>query len=667
MTTFENMEAVKLESDFIGNMMQQSDCWKPGLNEHQKFKNQSRRQESEENRSSNVLSTGQSSSSVLEQGQSPVDDTGVCSTSSICPAPLCRQFWKAGNYDDGLVSKITLQNGKNSVHVHPMFLHSNATSHKWAFGAIAELLDNAVDEIQNGATFVLVDKTSNPRDGSPMLLIQDDGSGMDPEAIRRCMSFGFSDKKSKSAIGQYGNGFKTSSMRLGADVIVFSRRLDNRTLTQSIGLLSYTFLTRAGHDRIVVPMVDYEFNEASGMLEMSTRFGKEHFMSNLSMLLQWSPYSTELELLKQFDDIGPHGTKVIIYNLWFGDEGNMELDFDTDLEDIRLGGIIKKVETTPWSKVNQGHIANRYHYSLRVYLSILYLHIPESFSIILRGQVVEHHSIAKDLKYPECILYKPQSGGCLEGQVITTIGFLKEAPHLNIHGFNVYHKNRLILPFWKVLSSSNSRGRGVVGVLEANFVEPTHNKQDFEKTCLFQKLEGRLKEMTLEYWDCHCVLIGYQVQKRPRAPVARQDSLRCMPHSGKVKPVTLNQVFPAADGTKAGPLGLNLKRKGHDDLVQLEMVDRQAVKRPNGADCHYETQLVHNTANQLEDPKAVNLMQENRKLHAKCLEYEKKNEELNLKLTQLRSELGAVHYESEKLLAELKSLDAIKAEKVVNV
>ena len=29
----------------------------------------------------------------------------------------------------------------------------------------------------------------------------DDGGGMDPEAMRHCMSFGFSDKKSKSAIG----------------------------------------------------------------------------------------------------------------------------------------------------------------------------------------------------------------------------------------------------------------------------------------------------------------------------------------------------------------------------------------------------------------------------------------------------------------------------------
>lgn len=35
----------------------------------------------------------------------------------------------------------------------------------------------------------------------PNTLELDDGGGMDPEAMRRCMSFGFSDKKSKSAIG----------------------------------------------------------------------------------------------------------------------------------------------------------------------------------------------------------------------------------------------------------------------------------------------------------------------------------------------------------------------------------------------------------------------------------------------------------------------------------
>jgi sensor histidine kinase regulating citrate/malate metabolism len=58
--------------------------------------------------------------------------------------------------------------------------------------------------------------------------LSDDGGGMDPQAMRHCMGFGFSDKKSDSAIGRYGNGFKTSTMRLGADVIVFSRHSKNQ-------------------------------------------------------------------------------------------------------------------------------------------------------------------------------------------------------------------------------------------------------------------------------------------------------------------------------------------------------------------------------------------------------------------------------------------------------
>lgn len=40
----------------------------------------------------------------------------------------------------------------------------------------------------------------------------------------------------------------------------------------------------------------------------------------------------------------------------------------------------------------------------------------------------------------------------------------------------------------------------MVGVLEANFIKPTHDKQDFEKSALFQKLEIRLRDMAKEYW-----------------------------------------------------------------------------------------------------------------------------------------------------------------------
>lgn len=40
----------------------------------------------------------------------------------------------------------------------------------------------------------------------------------------------------------------------------------------------------------------------------------------------------------------------------------------------------------------------------------------------------------------------------------------------------------------------------LLGVLEANFMEPTHDKQDFERSALFVRMESRLKQMIIEYW-----------------------------------------------------------------------------------------------------------------------------------------------------------------------
>ncbi|KAF9624790.1 hypothetical protein IFM89_014078 [Coptis chinensis] len=598
---------------------------------------------SQANGGSNALNTVQAGSAT----------NGSDFASNLPPAPLCRQFWKAGTYNDAQASKVALQ-------------------------AIAELLDNALDEVQNGASFVMVDKTINPRDGCPALIIQDDGGGMDPESMRRCISFGFSDKKSKSAIGQYGNGFKTSTMRLGADAIVFSRHTSNRTLTQSVGLLSYTFLRQTGHDRIVVPIVDYEFEASTGKLKSLSSYSAEHFSSNMSMLLQWSPYGTESELLKQFDNMGHHGTKVIIYNLWFNDERNLELDFESDAEDILITGAPTVVKTSHQGKmITQHHIATRFPYSLRVYSAILYLKVPKHFRIILRGKVVEHHSIANDLKFPQCILYKPQIGKDPEAAVITTIGFLKDAPHVNIHGFSVYHKNRLIMPFWRVVSQSNNRGRGVAGVLEANFIEPTHNKQDFEKTSLFQKLEARLKDMTLEYWDYHCGLIGYHQPKK--SPTARTPPSKAV--SG-LQPVTMTPSSPALDSSRLASGGRSLRDS--PSAFSLSIFWRKT----RGGSCKQSNQLctranydnaffglfqtsvvskmpVNGTENQLLDEEAESLIQENRKLQAQCLEYEKREEELNLKVEQLKIELLEVQHEYARLLSESKALeDAVKNEKM---
>ncbi|PAN28003.1 hypothetical protein PAHAL_5G124200 [Panicum hallii] len=476
-----------------------------------------------------------------------------------CPAPrFSRKFWSAGDYDAGAGSSAPQPTVQNRMCVHPEFLHSNATSHKWPFGAVAELLDNAVDEIETGgATKILVDKVINNRNGSPALLVQDDGGGMNPDSLRRCMSFGFSEKQSGSSIGQYGNGFKTSTMRLGADVIVFTRCTKSGGPTQSIGLLSYTFLVETGQTDVVVPVVDYKCNLLRGQTTRLERHGSEHFSSNLSVLLKWSPFATEEELLQNFSNIGPHGTKIIVFNLWSNDDGNLELDFDTNPEDIMISGAPKPEEiSNAVKRTNENHLANRLRYSLRVYTSVLYLQLPDYFRIILRGQEVKRHSIAADIIYPECISYKPQICGRQEAEVITTIGFLNGTPTISVHGFNIYHRNRLILPFHRALSSASSKGRGVVGVLEVDFIKPTHDKQDFEKSQLFQRLVNRLRDMTTEYWDIYCHKIGYAKTPRMRAaPIPPRPPAMLPIENGAAGPSEWSAPAPAVSVPPSRPQG----------------------------------------------------------------------------------------------------------------
>lgn len=535
------------------------------------------------------------------------------------------QFWRAGDYNVQSTQKRTITGGMDHVRVHPKFLHSNATSHKWAFGAIAELLDNAVDEIQNGATYVKVDQIFNAQDFSHALLFQDDGGGMDPECIRRCMSLGYSMKNTNTTIGQYGNGFKTSTMRLGADAIVFTRSACGSSSTQSIGLLSYTFLRKTGQDDIIVPMVDFELPSDHGAPRMLVRSTEDTWAKNMDTIKRWSPYVTETELLKQFDDIGPHGTKVIVYNLWLNDDGILELDFDTDKEDIRLRGGLKPGRSmNAQNELIQSHISYRHLYSLRAYASILYLRKLPNFQIILRGKPVEYHSIADDLKFSKVVIYKPQLGvGMKEVSVATTIGFTKEAPLINVHGFNIYHKNRLIMPFWKVWQDNSSRGRGVVGVLEANFIEPAHDKQDFEKTAVLLRLESRLKQMTLDFWKENCDLIGYQGKSKLR----REDPRSDLPSIQNPRPLAsvvlgLPSVVPGVSPQQIS------SRQGMPSSTN-------PVGNVQAVTCGKELQSVGGTSNKLVN----NICEDNIQLFMRCEQYRHRQLELNQMIAKLETEL----------------------------
>ncbi|KAH6557461.1 hypothetical protein KP509_1Z113400 [Ceratopteris richardii] len=449
-------------------------------------------------------------------------------------------------------------------------------------------------------------------------------------------------------------------MRLGADVIVFSRTASGRRTTQTVGLLSYTFLRATGHEDVVVPMVDFEL--VDGKAERLLQTNEGDWTKNFSTILQWSPFSTEAELLKQFDDLGLHGTKIIVYNLWMNDDGELELDFETDEQDIQVRGHSKSEKKDSLLKqLTNDHIASRLRFSLRAYASILYLQMPQNFRIILRGKEVEHSSIVDDLKFVEHILYKPnmKDFNFKEVSVITTIGFAKEAPVVNVHGFNVYHKNRLIMPFWKVFQENSSRGKCVVGVLEANFIEPAHDKQDFERTPILQRLETRLKQMTIEYWNLHCHLIGYQApnqssKSRSSAPqiethntVAQTESRQSELSAPSTPP------WPESDALN----GLNSITAGKRPIGMIHCDSTHALKRINvsSADSHpYKEALVacDKVASFMPDSGEINVADvftEIRQLRERCEEYRSREVILRSKVVELETELQIMKAQCEAL------------------
>lgn len=72
-------------------------------------------------------------------------------------------------------------------------------------------------------------------------------------------SFGFSDKVTLNGhvpVGLYGNGFKSGSMRLGKDAIVFTKNGD----VMSVGLLSQTFLEITKAEHVIVPIISFNKN-----------------------------------------------------------------------------------------------------------------------------------------------------------------------------------------------------------------------------------------------------------------------------------------------------------------------------------------------------------------------------------------------------------------------
>ncbi|KAL6610432.1 hypothetical protein ACP70R_040401 [Stipagrostis hirtigluma subsp. patula] len=378
--------------------------------------------------------------------------------------------------------------------IRPSFHDANEISHPWIFGAVAELLDNTVDEIPNGATKVLVDKVLNPCNGSPSLLVQDDGGGMDPDSLWKCMTDACPNRKPPNSIGQNGKGFRAAVRCLGASAIVFSRSMNTREPTQSIGLLTHVYGGRTCQKHIMVPMVHYKLDTMTGGIRIHEREPRQFFI-NMTMLVKLSPYNSEEKLLQNFNDIGPHGTKIIVFDLSRNAKGNLELDFDTDKKDIRTS--VAPVPATNKAEVDQNHLVYHYRRSLRAYVSILYMGLPKHFRIILRGEEVKRRNLATELRRSQCITYKHSA---TEREQEMVVGFLDGSPNDKQDRVCIYNKQRLISPFVPFNDTRSERRQNVVLVLEANYLKPANNKQDNMWTPEFEELQATLKEKIREFW-----------------------------------------------------------------------------------------------------------------------------------------------------------------------
>lgn len=265
------------------------------------------------------------------------------------------------------------------------YLHTNSTTHQFLFGAVAELLDNARDAEATKIN-VFSTRNSNVRGGFYLNFL-DDGRGMEPSEVYNIVQFGKSFKRAAGdhMIGQYGNGLKSGSMRIGNDFILFTKRDKN----MSALMLSRTFHDTEQIESIICPMPVWNSVTNQPIYQDG---GKERHRQEIELMIKYSPFKTEAELMKQFKQIADEtGTLIVIYNMKLLDSGEPELDIRTDRTDIRMA------EMDP---TDQGNLPERV--SFKKYASILYL--DPRMKIYVQSKKIRTKRLATTLCNP--MLYK---------------------------------------------------------------------------------------------------------------------------------------------------------------------------------------------------------------------------------------------------------------------
>lgn len=434
------------------------------------------------------------------------------------------------------------------------YLHTNSTTHEFLFGALAELVDNSRDA--NATRIDIYTEKRPDLRGGFMLCFLDDGTGMDPGEATHVIQFGKSSKRfpESTHIGQYGNGLKSGSMRIGKDFMLFTKKDDKLTCL----FLSRTFHEEEGLDEVIVPLPSWDSKTQQPLTQDPEKYAIE-----TELIFKYSPFKSEEQLFQQFKKIeGPSGTLVVVYNLKLMDNREPELDVQTDHQDILMAGTpvegVKPERRSfrayaavlyidPRMRIFiQGHKVRTKRLSCCLYNPRLYKYTSTRFKTRAEQEVKKADHLSKlaeekareaeskaralelklggDLsKEARASLRKAQdSAAALRAEATRKQAIhaskqkaLKEPKELNfIFGVNIerrdqdgmfiYNCSRLIKMYEKTgpqLDGGMACG-GVVGVVDVPYLvlEPTHNKQDFADAKEYRHLLRAMGEYLAQYW-----------------------------------------------------------------------------------------------------------------------------------------------------------------------
>ncbi|XP_042115324.1 MORC family CW-type zinc finger protein 1 [Peromyscus maniculatus bairdii] len=405
--------------------------------------------------------------------------------------------------------------------LHLDFIHANSTTHSFLFGALAELLDNARDA--GAARLDVFSVDSETLQGGFMLYFLDDGCGMSPDEAPDIIYFGTSKKQLSTStfIGQYGNGLKSGSMRIGKDFILFTKKEETMTCL----FFSQTFCEKEGLTEVVVPIPSWSTRTRESVAD-----DPQKFFTELSIIYKYSPFKNEAELMQQFDMIyGRCGTLLVIYNLKLLLSGEPELDVKTDKEDILMA---EALEDLPERRSFRAYTAILYfdprmrifiqakrvqtkHLYYSLYKPRKYQYAPSSFKGKFKTEVKEAEEAIKmaELRFKELQVKGSQPNRISLSSTEDGLQRAREdveAKHKNLRekqralrkartislffgvhiedqrqaGMFIYSNNRLIKMHEKVgpqLKMKSLLGAGVIGIVNIplEIMEPSHNKQEF--------------------------------------------------------------------------------------------------------------------------------------------------------------------------------------------